>query len=293
MQSSSQKNYGCEPIWEATLPIFDEFVKICKKYKLRYFLTDGCALGTVRYKGFIPWDDDLDVSMPREDYERLISLPEMAFPPFLKLVTWRNCKSFPLLFAKLQDVRKDKIFEVERSVGHILSNGLFIDIFPVDGYPETKLSKFLIKLKRLVIVPLHRYRTSRFSEQSSKGKIAWMAGAALGAILPFWRSRESLLNYVERALKARPLMAGGMAGRATLKTDILLYPPVPSESWMGEKEMEFCGRQVALPVGLDAYLRSQYGDDYMTPPPENARHPAHVYPFRCAWWLGPDIGAAE
>ena len=63
----TEDKFGLKPIWEAILEIYDEFCKICDRHGLRYYVTDGNALGAVRHKGFIPWDDDIDLAMSSED----------------------------------------------------------------------------------------------------------------------------------------------------------------------------------------------------------------------------------
>ena len=146
----SEDPFGLRPLWDASLGIYREIAKICERHGLRYYVTDGTALGAVRHKGFIPWDDDFDMSMPRPDYEKFKKIFMAELPPHLKFVDFHNTPEFGLLFGKVQDCRRDKIEALEKVVGFQLSNGLFIDIFPIDGYPRSRfVGKVVYFLSRI------------------------------------------------------------------------------------------------------------------------------------------------
>ena len=118
------KDFNLRPVWDATLEVYKAVAALCDKHHLRYYVTYGCALGAVRHRGFIPWDDDFDMSMPREDYQRFIALATKELPPYLKFVNWRNTPEFSMLCGKIQDVREDRIKSIEKSCGRLLSNGI-------------------------------------------------------------------------------------------------------------------------------------------------------------------------
>lgn len=147
----SDDRFGMRPVWDAILEVYDAFAKVCDKNGLRYYVSDGGALGAVRHGGFIPWDDDLDVSMPREDYEKFIELSKTELPPHLKFVNWKNTPEFTLLFGKVQDSREDKIRAIEEKTGRMLSNGVYIDIFPIDGYPNDSLFSRWVKYRDIFL----------------------------------------------------------------------------------------------------------------------------------------------
>ena len=110
-----EDKFGLQQVWDGVFNVYKEFAKICEEHKLRYYVSDGCALGAVRHGGFIPWDDDLDVSMPRADYEEFLLIAESKLPPHLKIVTWRNTSQYNALFAKIQDSREQFVREVEQN----------------------------------------------------------------------------------------------------------------------------------------------------------------------------------
>ena len=113
------------------LEILDEFVKICNKHKLDYFLCGGSMLGAIRHKGFIPWDDDIDVGMTRKDYDKFIQIAIKELNKKYYLDCFENNKNCFLPYAKIR--KNGTIFDEEES--HDLNNhkGIFIDIFPFDN----------------------------------------------------------------------------------------------------------------------------------------------------------------
>ena len=110
------------------IEVLDEIVRICKKHKLQYFLLAGTCLGAVRHSGFIPWDDDIDIGMPREDYEKFlnIALDELDEKYFLQY--YKTDENYYLGFAKVRKNNTSFITKgFEKKKGH---QGFFVDIFP-------------------------------------------------------------------------------------------------------------------------------------------------------------------
>ena len=116
--------------WNATiLDILKAFIDICKKHNLRYYCCAGTAIGAARHHGMIPWDDDIDVLMPRPDYDRLLEIAQHEDFGKYEVVTPYNNESYPLYFSKLVNRETTLIEEKERPC--IL--GLYVDIFPLDA----------------------------------------------------------------------------------------------------------------------------------------------------------------
>jgi lipopolysaccharide cholinephosphotransferase len=127
------------PLQQKEFEILSEFIKVCKKLSLTYFLVCGSALGAVKYNGFIPWDDDVDVALPREDYEIFIKEAAKHLPRHLFVQNSYTDPNFPKMYTKLRDSQTTFI---EKTVSHIkMNHGIFIDVFPLDGYPKKKLSQ--------------------------------------------------------------------------------------------------------------------------------------------------------
>jgi len=117
------------------LDIFKAFLKVCKENDLRYFLAGGTLLGAVRHKGFIPWDDDMDVLMPRKDYDRFLEIGQSLLPPEYFLQTRQTDREYPCNFAKIRDSRTTF---VEKSLkDRVINHGVYIDIFPLDYFPQS------------------------------------------------------------------------------------------------------------------------------------------------------------
>ena len=113
------------------LDILKAFIKVCNKYNLEYFLVYGTALGAIRHKGFIPWDDDIDVAMPRKDYDKYIELQkEYEGTPYF-IQTFKSDPCYIYNYAKLRD--SSTTFLENAFKNHRINQGVFIDVFPVDG----------------------------------------------------------------------------------------------------------------------------------------------------------------
>ncbi len=286
--NDTEDKYGLKPVWAALFDVYKEVAKICDRHGLRYYVTDGTAIGAVRHHGFIPWDDDFDMSMPREDYEKFIDIARCELPQNLKFVNWENTPEFPLLFGKVQETRRQYIEKVEKESGRCLSNGIFVDIFPIDGYPESRWERMWTKLLTIFLAAIVRFRCTSFIEQTCKGKLVWLAGFGMFCLMP-WMDGQRSKRMCERFLRKHPFAGSRICGRASLRLTLLNRKPLLSQVWGNGFFVPFYGDKVPVPEDCDAYLRLYYGD-YMKLPPEEKRRPAHQYSWRCPWWLGPTRG---
>lgn len=284
--------FGLRPIWEASMEVLDSFAEICDRHGLRFFVTDGNAIGIARHNGhFIPWDDDLDVSMPYPDYLKFLDVCAAELPRHLKLVNWRNEPEFNMHFSKIQDVRRDKILEVEKKTGRVLSNGIFIDVFPIYGCHDSVVGRFYVKTKNVIVNCIERFAMRKFSKETIKGKVAWLFGAMFSVFAPRLRTREDFLKFYEKELARVPYGSTKVTGRALLLNHVRRFYPL--SCWgNGTLRTNFEGRAVPIPQDFHTYLFNTYSD-YMQLPPESNRKPTHGYGFHCNWWLGPTGGKNE
>ena len=129
-----------QQIWATEQEILDVIHQVCTEHGLRYSLAYGTLIGAVRHKGFIPWDDDIDLMMPREDYEKLLVIWNQSAPKGYILQNTRTDSDFTQNFTK---IRKDHTTflqdEAERTKHY--HKGIFVDIFPGDRVPSGKLEK--------------------------------------------------------------------------------------------------------------------------------------------------------
>ena len=125
--------------------ILDEFNRICNKHNLQYFLSYGTLLGAVRHQGFIPWDDDLDVSMPREDYEKFIEIAEDELNKEYYIDNKNTNDKYYLNFTKLR--KKNTVFEQDFQVNYDGPKGIWVDIFPIDEIKKENSKLLFIQNK--------------------------------------------------------------------------------------------------------------------------------------------------
>ena len=290
MKNQSEDPFHMRPLWDALLEVYEEFANVCNRNGLRFFLCEGSAIGALRNRGFIPWDDDLDVIMPRPDYERFRQICGRELPPHLRFVNYENAPEFQYTFGKIQDVREEHIYEVERRYGEMLPGGIYVDILVVDGAPDGFWASKLHKLRRLCFLCQQRFRTFRFSEMKKSGKILWVCGAVLSVSHPLEKWRMLARRY-ENFMKSVPFESAKATWRdsATWKAVRLTYPRCV---WDKSIDMKFDEIVAPLPIGYDTYLRAQYGD-YMTPPPREMQRTTHHYEGRSPWWLGPTLIPVE
>ena len=109
--------------------------KVCSKYGLKYFIVDGTLLGAVRHKGFIPWDDDIDVGMPRPDFRRFEKIVEKELPEYLHYCSFKKTKGYNHYVPRITDSRV-KVIDESASVD--AEKEAWIDVFPLDGMPGNK-----------------------------------------------------------------------------------------------------------------------------------------------------------
>ena len=111
------------------------FVTVCNKLDLSFYLVNGSALGAKKYGGFIPWDDDVDVAMPRKDYEIFLEKAQDLLPENLFVQNYRTDPRFPFLYSK---IRNSETAFIESSVRNLdMNHGMYIDVFPLDGYSDS------------------------------------------------------------------------------------------------------------------------------------------------------------
>ena len=256
--------YAVRPLQLRLLRILDAFHEMCEVRGLRYYLVDGTLLGAVRHCGFIPWDDDLDVAMPRPDYELLIRNCREWLPEPLEFVSYEIDQSYPLHFGKVQDASTTLI---ERPHLFYLG-GIYIDVFPIDGAPGNRV------LRKIHSV---RYNFLRKSLYFAK-RDPYRHGHGVSSWLPLLTRKLMSPDWLQCAIRRE--MTRYSFGKSEL-VGINLNDGIPAmlsrENILGEPApVEFEGKQFNGMRDNDAYLSSLFGN-YMTPPPEGNRHVHDFY----------------
>lgn len=121
------------------LNILKAIHKVCEEHNLKYYLIAGTMLGAVRHKGFIPWDDDADIALPREDYNLLVANAKEWLPEQYELVSYSKDTNYPYAFARIQD--KNTTYILRRCFDFV--GGVPVDVFPLDGMTQSKWKRFL------------------------------------------------------------------------------------------------------------------------------------------------------
>lgn len=241
----------------AELELLLEFQRLCKALGLRFYLTAGTLLGAVRHKGFIPWDDDIDVVMPRRDYDKLARLAPKAVSPECVYQEYRTEPNFPYYFAKLRK-RGTRVEEpILRAID--MEQGIYIDVLPLDRCPGPRRATVLFKGVELLDCAVLARVSSEFvcGYQKPYMRFLWNALRRLpnGALFTLREGLRKLLGLGGKRL----CTVGGHHG-------------YPRESYLPEwfdqtAELEFEGHSFPAPAGWDALLTNMYGD-YMALPPE-------------------------
>ena len=160
---------ACKKVWAVQLDLLDRLQKVCVKYNLKYYACGGTLLGAVRHKGFIPWDDDIDIMMPREDYDRFCQIAPQEFQSPYFFQTEATDPGYLLRHAKVRNSNTAAIQSALSKYHCNFNQGIFIDIFPLDKLPDDKreldayyddLWRLWGKVWRLHAYTYRNYRTS-------------------------------------------------------------------------------------------------------------------------------------
>ncbi len=261
--------------WNSTiLDTLKALINLCQKHNLRYYCCAGTAIGAVRHHGMIPWDDDIDVIMPRPDYDRLLEIAKHENLGKYEIVTPYNTESYPLYFSKIVNRNTTLIEEKERPC--II--GLFVDIFPLDATDDdVEKAKALQHKYTKVINQLNAISThNTFGEYITllSNKKTW-GRFAIKTLGYFFRSkiRHRLIKKMD---EMSHLYDFDKAKNVQVYTGSYHEREIFPKEWLGKgKEFTFEDTTVLLPEEYDKYLRHFFGD-YMQMPPVEQRVEKHL-----------------
>ncbi len=250
-----------DEVRQAQLGIMDKIDEFCTREGISYSLDGGSLLGAVRHKGFIPWDDDMDVIMPRADYDRFWQVFNGAYEHF-KVVNYRLDPDFAHTFTRVIDTRT-----LALDHNRVNKYGIFVDIYAVDGQPED--DKAFDDYVRTYI---------RLKNQFHKSAPLWHCTdsplVALKTLLrhPFYPPREETARALEALYQSYPMGSTAYAGHIMGGSEWDTH--MPATVFDEYIRLPFEGRMYRCVKDYDTFLKKLYGD-YMQLPPESERHPYH------------------
>lgn len=265
-------------VQELTKYTLNTFIRFCEENNLRYYFTGGALIGVMRHKGFIPWDDDIDIGMPRKDFDRFHELIQKKMPEGFGICNRYTDKNWH--FAMSQFIDEESEIQInlaeESRKAHI-----WVDVFPLDGLPDNKVARWL----RVKYILLHRYlvQIACISTQVDAHRkrplverlvLGFFKAVPVGKLI----NTQKVLDHLEKVLRSCDFdsskWCGNMLGRYREKEVVLT-------EWFGTPiKGEFEGELVNIPQNSHAILSALYGD-YMKLPPKESRDTHGVKIMKC------------
>ena len=247
------------------LEIAKEVRRVCDENGIDYYLTAGTCLGAIRHKGFIPWDDDLDIGMLRDQYEKFCKIAPQKLNPKYSFQNWHNDSKYALPFGKIR--KKGTIFHEAKAP--LNSNfGIFVDIIVYDDAPKD----FDSNMKKLWLLECLLLTKCRYLPWNNDGQILWKTRLFY---LPFqflslFCSKKDLINKFEHlATQSR-----GETNDVYCQIGEIHHYLFKKEWLANTKEVPFEDTVFKVPAFFHEYLTAAYGD-YMQLPPEDQRENRH------------------
>lgn len=238
------------------LEILKGIDSMCRKYGLTYYMEGGTLLGAVRHQGFIPWDDDIDIAMPRPDYDMLKVHAAEWLPQPLRLMNGYNTPHYHHPFAKIVD---SSTHLVERN----LPMGLYVDVFPIDGMTSSRFAQRVHLLSFHYVTTKLLYFCSRNPYKHGHGISSWLP-LLCQSLYGYDRAVRGLdKKQSEYAYDSHDLVIEHSSNERGI---------MPKDVFGNPKELFFEGCLFYAPEHTEEYLTRVYGSNYMTPPPPEKRH---------------------
>ena len=250
-----------QELWQVQLDLLEKFIEVCQRHEFHCWVDSGTLLGAVRHQGFIPWDDDLDVAMPREDYDKLVKIASEEFQhPFF----FQSAYTDTDYYRSHAQLRMDGTSAIRPSdCFQPFHQGIFIDIFPIDGQSpdENKMNEALKKNRRLL-----RFLKAKNTDILYSGRLTLIFRKIKARRVVAKRGWTAIYAEAEDALRQ-------------FKVSDCEYISYGVPRFVCKKELfedtvwlDFEDLKVPAPSHWDEYLRTMYGDNYMTPLKDPTNH---------------------
>lgn len=266
---TTQVTLKLEEIKKIELEILKKIDKICKDNNIQYTLMGGSAIGAVRHQGFIPWDDDIDIMMLREDFEKFRGIMKDINISNLKYFNCEDNLDYPYPFAKICDITTEA---KETGIKQIKDYGVFVDIFPVDELPNdvNEREKYLSKLRKLRKIHLIKLYEKQISTKFSKLMLKRIIALFLKP-MSLSKLTQKINSLMKKYYKSQNNPVYGLLyGTVTLeKKHFFTYDFIHNTQYV-----KFEDTEVKLMKKYDEYLTYTYGD-YMKLPSEDECRSSH------------------
>lgn len=246
------------------LGILDYIDKVCKENQITYYIDSGTLLGAVRHNGFIPWDDDIDIVVDRQDYQKLLSLLAEGSTRYQVLSMYNN-ENYHYLFAKVIDGETELIEDYLP----MKEMGVFVDIFPIDHLPSNivarRIMQYYIRLMRTFL---------RIILDEISGKNSENFKQKLVLFIHKRRNWKRIMNIIDLFLTKMSMKETKYKSNIVASSNP--YRDVPTEYFGDPVQLQFEHSTYYAPRAYKEYLTILYGD-YMTLPSESARVSNHSF----------------
>lgn len=256
------------------LGVLNKIMEICEENKIRWFVGYGACIGAIRHKGFIPWDDDIDVCMPRPDYDRFVEICKKIDLGEYELESIDETPNYCHEYVRLNDKNSTMYFSPE----YVYAWGVYVDIFPLDGAADGNVEEHLKSVlfwKKIFYFSRMYYSKDYRRRLLEEGRFRGYLAIALVSIFRSFFQKVSL-NTVDKKLRKYPYEESEYC---MFYVDVYGMRNAIPKKWVEETIfVPFENIQVRIPKYYDEYLTHIYGD-YMTPPPVEKRYDRHDYLF--------------
>lgn len=259
-------SYDLREIQKIEYTILCELDRICRNHNIAYFLDSGTAIGAVRHNGFIPWDDDIDVGMMREDYERFLEIAPGELNSKYFLESYKTEEECPYLFSK---IRRNGTMYMEWCHRNLnINHGIYIDIFPFDYVPDDGKRRKKYVRNALWLKYIFTLRTTRDRTISPKKSLKWIIISVvrwiLNGVACLTVPRKPLVRCIDSYYK-KYLSSPGSHAICFAYNQAILFPV---ECLLPTKLIRFEDKEFPIPINYDQYLKLQFGDYTILPPEE-------------------------
>ncbi len=253
-------DYDLKQIQDVMLQMMIEVDRVCRKNNIRYVLNGGTMLGAVRHHGFIPWDDDVDLALPREDYDKFVKIANSELPEEFRLECYENTREYPYNLGKVRAI--NTLFKEKFTASLNINHGIFIDIVPMDYICTSDYRNRVKLIQHLTAIKYYKLGLFNLNGFFHNLKYAPFFGISV----------KTLNKMIDKQLRYHHGKSDKLLEicHYYFKTDFVLDKTMFTDVI----EVPFEGYMFFIPRDYDSFLKARYGD-YMTPPPIENQKPCH------------------